>query len=1205
MHEFKQLFNLDPKKLLWKIFSVNCTAKLGTFNGFLHQICQEDTTLLKCMFSNEYYRAYPAKIIDWIKAPSVDLICSNDPHYYQGCGLQDKYQHISNAKKTFCGCICQSRDSSRFIFFQGPMGTYRSCEDWLSCGSLYQCSNFVEYQWGDHQKCSEGQELVQLQASMRKLTQDEICDGVCHWETGCEDEAFCNGFHYGMYCYFGANHTPMYLAPDEIVCSSLYDHSWASDFRNRSLCDLDLKTICQENTQFCFKYHKDRNSSYDERYKVPLLNLTRCTSSSNHDENFSGEFHRFKSICADGLDQTNCSDPIRIAGWCLIGNYLSSVSRSITCPEEQFVPVLCDDGIEKECVTISFSCHIHKHKLCDQIFDCSDMTDELAEICASMSPKKCIRKFGGGKREQNFPISWITDGVEDCMGGEDELLNWETCGQGPSLRYKRENSSCSEVFFCLLSKSNFIELEQLCDKVETCQNENKICEVSHSNIPAYNLAARLDSPLDSDSEVFFVRSFCLPGLENVQYHMHTSCETKNFISSTNTFVGRDTYPRIQLISTTEQECQHLYGEQYVYSSCMGRCKDAVCPLTRNLTYSSCPGQYPDRVLGLFDRDSLTFVTSSRGRFVNDYFLCENTQCVEYHSVCDLVDNCGDGSDERNCSNHFACQSGDSYVAVSQMCDGVTNCFDFSDECNDSCGKEIINGIALKVTAFLMGSSALILNLISVIHNLAGTLRKNCSKPMFVDKVFTSAIGLGDLMVGLYLLSLSMIDQHYGAGYCELQNEWLTSNYCSALGVLSTFGSQLSLFSVAILSVNRMVGVHKTIVPPEMASTRTKHIVLIFLASTSAICLTIAVLPLLPWLEDSFVNGVVYERSNRLFNGVVTKDVHVKIFKEFFGKARFKGAPSWRLIRKLVDGMFSRDYGGIEQKTLNFFGNDGVCLFKYIVKQNDPQRIFVWLTLGINFICVLSTVASYITIALVSKRSGKVMKECNHVDQARLKRQNLLQRKVSLIVVTDLLCWIPFLIICVLHFCDVMNAVPLYSFLSIVVLPINSVVNPIFYCNTTFRAIDKVLGWVSLQAFELGCLFGKCKFTVSQDGDKGKPEEIAMHNMNAQPCLIVNESVVNESNPHKKCSSMAKTFTDKVSIPRNRVVKNLKLQKNVSFQSEVSSLDRKRKIKTDPSIVLQNRMRNPDTSPGNVSGDIHEKTSAVKYVCETEEVIFSA
>ena len=1153
------------------------------------------------MFSDEYYRAYPTEIIDWIKVPSVDLICSNDPHYYQGCGLQDKYQHISNGKKTFCGCICQGGDSSRFQFFQGPMGTYRSCEDWLSCGSLYQCSNFVEYQWGDQQKCTEGQELVKLRASKRKLSQDEICNDVCWWDTDCEDEAFCNGYHYGMYCYYGVNHRPMYVSPDAMVCSSLYDHTLTSVIN--STCDVDLNTVCREHTQFCFKFHNDGNTGTysDQRYKVPLLNLTRC-STSIFNGHFSSESNRFKFLCADGLDQTNCSDPTKVAGWCMIDNYLSSVSQSITCLDEQFLPVLCDDGIEKECVTISFSCHIHKHKLCDQIFDCVDMTDELTKICASLSPKRCLRKFGGSNfREQNFPISWIMDGVEDCMGGEDELLSWDTCGQGPTLRYQRENSSCSEVFICLLSNNNFIELEQLCDKVETCQNENNICEVSHSSVPAYSLAARLDSPLGSDSEVLFVRSFCLPGLKDIQSHLGASCEVKDFISPTNTFVGRDTYPRIQLISTTEQECQHLYGEQYVYSSCLGRCKDAVCPLTRNLTYSSCPGQYPDRVLGLFDRDSLTFVTSSRGRFVNDYFLCENNQCIEYHSVCDLVDNCGDGSDERNCSNHFTCQSGDSYVAVSQMCDGVTNCFDFSDECNDSCGKEIINSIALKVTAFLMGSSALILNMISLVHNLAGTVRKNCSKPLFVDKVFTSAIGLGDFMVGLYLLSLSMIDQHYGAGYCDLQNEWLTSHYCSALGVLSTFGSQLSLFSVTILSVNRMVGVKKTIASPKMASAITKRLVLIFLASTSAICLTIAVLPLLPWLEDSFVNGLVYERSNRLFNGVVTKDVHVKIFKEFFGKARFKGTPSWRLIRKLVDGMFSRDYEGIKQKTLNFFGNDGVCLFKYIVKQNDPQRIFVWLILGINVICVLLTVASYITIALVSKRSGKVMKECSHVDQARLKRQNLLQRKVSLIVVTDLMCWIPFLIICLLHFCNVMNAAPLYSFLSIVVLPINSVVNPIFYCNTTFRAIDKVLGWISLQALELGCLFGKFKLTVSQD----KSEEVAMHNSKARPCMIVNESVVNENNFHKKCSSMAKTSTDKVSIPSNRVIKNSILQKNVSLTGESCSINRKGKMKTNPSIVLQNIVENPDTHLGNISGDIHDKKSTVKYVCGTEEVIFSA
>ena len=831
-------------------------------------------------------------------------------------------------------------------------------------------------------------------------------------------------------------------------------------------------------------------------------------------------------------------------------------------------------------------------------------------MCASLSPKTCIRKFGSGVME-NFPVSWIKDGIKDCMEGEDELLSWETCGQGPSLRYRRNNSSCSEVFICLHTKNEgegvkFIELEQLCDKVETCQNENKICEVSHSSVPSYNRAARIEGPPNSDTKVHFVRSLCLPGLKNVLHHLDASCEVRFFKSPTNTFIGRDTYPRIQLISTPEQECQHLYGEQYVFSSCLGRCKDAVCPLTRNLTYSSCPGQYPDRVLGLFDRDSLTFVTSSRGKFVNDYFLCENSQCVEYHSVCDLVDNCGDGSDERNCSNHFACQSGDSYVAVSQMCDGVTNCFDFSDECNEFCGKEIINGMPLKVISFLMRSSAFILNLISFFLNLASIFKENCSKPLFINKVFTSAIGVGDLIIGLYLLSLSMIDQHYGAGYCELQNEWLTSNHCSALGVLSTFGSQPSLFSVTILSINRMVGLRKSMASPEMASSRTKFKVMILLASISAICLVIAVLPLLPWLEDSFVNGLVYERSNKLFNGVVTKEVHVKIFEEFFGRtARFEGVLSWRRIRKLVDGMFSSDYGGINRKTLNFFGNDGVCLFKYIVKQNDPQRIFVWLTLGINLICVLLTVTSYITIALVSKKSGKFVKEFSHVDQVRLRRENKLQRKVFLIILTDLLCWIPFLIICILHFCDVMNAAPLYSFLSIVVLPINSVLNPIFYWNAAYDVIDKVFVWVSSQALELGCLFQKFKTIVEQDGETNKSSrEKSLKNSSAQPSnSIANENIVPENDDLDEYGSITKAPSVGVTIPSKKVDKILKKQKRVSFQTELGLINLKRKRKTKPSVVLQNQVRSPDTSTSEIKDDINTEANAVKYIRETEKVLF--
>ena len=45
---------------------------------------------------------------------------------------------------------------------------------------------------------------------------------------------------------------------------------------------------------------------------------------------------------------------------------------------------------------------------------------------------------------------------------------------------------------------------------------------------------------------------------------------------------------------------------------------------------------------------------------------------------------------------------------------------------------------------------------------------------------------------------------------------------------------------------------------------------------------------------------------------------------------------WDLLNNLVDGMFSGDYGKIVRNKVHFYGNDGVCLFKYFVKSDDPQ-----------------------------------------------------------------------------------------------------------------------------------------------------------------------------------------------------------------------------------------------------------------------------
>ena len=62
----------------------------------------------------------------------------------------------------------------------------------------------------------------------------------------------------------------------------------------------------------------------------------------------------------------------------------------------------------------------------------------------------------------------------------------------------------------------------------------------------------------------------------------------------------------------------------------------------------------------------------------------------------------------------------------------------------------------------------------------------------------------------------------------------------------------------------------------------------------------------------------------------------------------------------------------------------------------------------------------------------------------------LQRKVSLIIATDFLTWVPFITLAFLNYNKAVDGDSFYEFCSILLIPINSVLNPIIYNS------DKIL-----------------------------------------------------------------------------------------------------------------------------------------------------
>ncbi|KAL5260901.1 hypothetical protein ACHWQZ_G006818 [Mnemiopsis leidyi] len=423
----------------------------------------DDWRQYKCLKTEEYYYDTPGTKLE-------GSVCSDDPHYYQVCGTNQSGK-ITNNQFLCEYYLCKYDTDKLAILPSGHLAFVSKC----SKGCLNTDLNEIG--------CDEAIVLP----SGKQVEKSKVCNDFCDiWI--CEDEAFCNGYNYGIYCTSGGK---IFYVPQEKICDSVEDCDDKEDEKNCTT-NGEIKTLC--------KHQKGG-------HLVPVHNFTRCAVVDKSDYISSNRKNKYCKIKNVASYQTNCSDPLKVGVKCNIGGYPSTVSKYLICFDDGISA--CDDNIDSNCLSTK-SCRVHKHALCDNKQDCIDQADENHQDCRAKTQATCKRRVGK-MGELSIPISWLKDGVWDCESGVDETADWPTCGQGISFRFvSSDEVQCENVFLCRTGNPGYIELSNLCDGLETCGNENAICSVSSRG------QSVTTSVLTTNRGLTKQFSYCLKGLSELE-----------------------------------------------------------------------------------------------------------------------------------------------------------------------------------------------------------------------------------------------------------------------------------------------------------------------------------------------------------------------------------------------------------------------------------------------------------------------------------------------------------------------------------------------------------------------------------------------------------------------------------------------------------------------------------------------------------------
>ncbi|XP_024084029.1 G-protein coupled receptor GRL101-like isoform X2 [Cimex lectularius] len=127
---------------------------------------------------------------------------------------------------------------------------------------------------------------------------------------------------------------------------------------------------------------------------------------------------------------------------------------------------------------------------------------------------------------------------------------------------------------------------------------------------------------------------------------------------------------------------------------------------------------------------------------------------------------------------------------------VPSCSPPQDEFS-SC-EDLMSNMVLRVCVWALAVVATVGNLLVI---ACRARYKHCNQ---VHSFLITNLALGDLLMGSYLLLIALVDWHYRGVYIIHDSTWRSSPLCSFAGFISTFSSELSVFTLTVITLDRFL-----------------------------------------------------------------------------------------------------------------------------------------------------------------------------------------------------------------------------------------------------------------------------------------------------------------------------------------------------------------------------------------------------------------